>query len=366
MSRKANLSALLAGKTAPAPGPQTDAPAGNLAAAKITPAPTDKPDLAAAKKAPPDWSARPRSGAIRGMEATLRTLADGPGRPEDGTSVVELDPTLLDPSMVVDRVADPGDPSFAALVDSMRDGGQQVPILVRRHPQSTGRFQIAYGHRRWRAAAELGRPVRALIKPLTDDELVVAQGKENLERRDLSYIERALFAARMEAQGFKRETIWSAMGTVESEISRYVAIVANVPEHLIAAIGPAPKIGRPRWVAFSDRLRAVGAGLAEAAVAEPGFAEKATDDRFAAVFAALTAKPAAKAQRPQVWKDPRGRKVARVERSGGRFILSIDETLAPRLGPALFERLPEILAALEAGEDEPVPQREPKGDRPPE
>ncbi|MCE4226320.1 plasmid partitioning protein RepB [Methylobacterium sp. C25] len=349
MSRKANLSALLAGKTAPASAPQTEAAAENLAAAKTAPAPAEKGDLAAAKKAPPDWSARPRSGAIRGMEATLRTLAVGPTGAEDGTSVVELDPTLLDPSMVVDRVADPGDPSFAALVDSMRDGGQQVPILVRRHPQAAGRYQIAYGHRRWRAAAELGWPVRAVIRPLTDDELVVAQGKENLERRDLSYIERALFAARMEAQGFKRETIWSAMGTVESEISRYVAIVANVPEHLIAAIGPAPKIGRPRWVAFSDRLKAVGAGLAEAAVAELGFAEKATDDRFAAVFAALSGKAAVKAPKPQVWKDPQGRKVARVERSGGRFILSIDETMEPDLGSALLDRLPEILAALKAG-----------------
>ena len=58
----------------------------------------------------------------------------------------------------------------------------RCPSSCDRNPQQEGRYQIAYGHRRLRAAIELGRPVRAIVKPLTDEQLVVAQGQENSAR----------------------------------------------------------------------------------------------------------------------------------------------------------------------------------------
>ena len=42
--------------------------------------------------------------------------------------------------------------------------------------------------------------MRAIIQALTDAELVIAQGKENAERRNLSFIERALFAANLDVR----------------------------------------------------------------------------------------------------------------------------------------------------------------------
>ena len=41
-----------------------------------------------------------------------------------------------------------------------------------------------------------------LFESLTDEQLVVAQGQENSARTDLSFIEKALFAARLEEYGY--------------------------------------------------------------------------------------------------------------------------------------------------------------------
>ena len=73
-----------------------------------------------------------------------------------------------------------------------------------------GRYQVAYGHRRLQAVRLLGRPVRAIIRPLQDIDVVVAQGVENSARQNLSYIERALFALTLEARGFERSVIMRA------------------------------------------------------------------------------------------------------------------------------------------------------------
>ena len=74
-----------------------------------------------------------------------------------------------------------------------------------------GRYQTAFGHRRVRVAGLLGRTVKAIVRALSDDELVVAQGLENSAREDLSFIERAVFALRLETSGRSRSIIQQAL-----------------------------------------------------------------------------------------------------------------------------------------------------------
>lgn len=338
MSRKSSLDALF--------GSKPSAKAEPFAAANQ---PASEPEFAAANSvaASPE---RRRSGAVRAMGTTLRGLAeraDAAASIEAGSSIVSLDVALIDGSFIADRVPDPTDPSIAALVESIRESGQQVPILLRPHPQTPGRYQIAYGHRRVRAAAALSQPVRAVVRPLSDAELVVAQGKENLERRDLSYIERAYFAERLEGHGFPRETISAAMGIGKGDLSTLISVARSVPEAIVAAIGPAPAAGRPRWMALAERIKASPVE-AEAAIAKLGFAALPTDARFSAVLNAFSFK-AVRVPKAQVWKDGAGRKVARIERDAERFSLAIDRTIEPEFGEYLLTRLPELLAAFKAG-----------------
>jgi ParB family chromosome partitioning protein len=289
-----------------------------------------------------------RAGAVGAMGRSLGQIAGAAQQAraliEAGDTIVELDPHLIDSSFVRDRL-DPAAASHGELMELIRQHGQQVPILVRPNPANSGRYQVAYGHRRVQVLAELGRRVRAVVKPLTDEELVVAQGQENSARTDLSYIERALFAIALEDRGFERTIIMSALNLEKTQLSRLIAVARAIPQELAATIGPAPKAGRPRWTALVERLpgRDITAELAVLAV-DPTFREADSDQRFVRVFNALAPKKVKKAPKSTPWRDPAGRKLGAVQRTPERVTITIDRKHAPELGDFLADRLPEIYA----------------------
>lgn len=172
----------------------------------------------------PTTPPRTASGAVKAMGLSLSSITREAEEArvlrqalEDGERVVSLDTALVATSFISDRLGDEDrdDDDFATLVESIREGGQHAPILVRPHPEKPDHFQVAYGHRRLRAARRLGQPVKALVRPLSDDELVLAQGKENAERRNLSFIERALFARALSDRGFDQDRRRGARGSEE-------------------------------------------------------------------------------------------------------------------------------------------------------
>jgi len=289
------------------------------------------------------------SGAVRAMGLSLQKLtaeADQ-GRAlqaqlEGGSNVVELDPDTIDPSFIADRLSPADDDAFRELVESIGTHGQQVPILARPHPDQPGRYQIAYGHRRLRAASTLKKKVRAIIRNLTNAELVIAQGKENLERRDLSFIERALFAKALEDQGFDRGTVMAALSVHKAEMTRFIAVARSIPLEVIQAIGPAPKAGRPRWMMLAHRLEEKHAiRTLERLFTDPSFRSADTDARFVRVLAALDP-PSARAMGSDAWRNNRGQPIVKIDRSAAMTRLAVDEKLAPDFGAFLIEKLPSL------------------------
>ena len=355
MRRKSDLDAVFATRPLGAntsgssnrPPPATDG---------TDPTPLGAPNTPGLDRATPATAVpRLRSGAVAAMGGALANLAARAqlaDQVESGATIVELDPAVIDPSFVSDRLADPTDPGQAALVASLAESGQQVPILVRPHPERAGRYQIAYGHRRHRAALTLRRPVRAMVRALTDAELVVAQGKENLERRDLSYIERALFARALDAAGFSRETIGVAMAADKADVSRYLALARSLPNPLVRAIGPAPKAGRARWQALVGRIADHEPKALAALLSDPAFLARSSDARFAAVLAHLGGAPTADlASSPEAWTDEAGRPLGRIERTARHVRLSIDAAAEPGLADYLVAQLPSLLAGFRTRRD---------------
>ncbi|MBY5700470.1 plasmid partitioning protein RepB [Rhizobium leguminosarum] len=199
-----------------------------------------------------------------------------------GGSVRELDPSLIDPSPYPDRLPDDDATSFEAFKRSIETEGQQVPVQVRKHPSSPGRYQIVYGHRRWLAARQLDRLVRALEVEISDLDLVLAQGIENAGRQDLTWIERALFASRMDDAGIKPRHIYAALSIEDAELARMRNVYRIVPADIIEAIGRAPKIGRPRWL---DLAKAVAGNTGaldalRAVLVRKGEKAETSDQRF--------------------------------------------------------------------------------------
>ncbi|MGA0534296.1 MULTISPECIES: plasmid partitioning protein RepB [Hansschlegelia] len=262
-----------------------------------------------------------------------------------GQDVVEIDADLVDDSIIPDRMKG-SDANFASFKESIRTRGQLVPALLRPHPTQPGRYQTAYGHRRVQALRELGRPVRAVVQDLSDDELVVAQGKENGEREDLSFIERARYATLLEDRNFKRDTIMAALSVDKTELSRLISIYRAIPAELSDAIGPAPKVGRRRWLEFVEHLGdRKPAKTLEALLGNPKFLAGSSDDRFRMALSILTAREG-KTAKATVWTANDGKRIAKIDRSPSRFILSVDEKAAPSFGDFVLDRLPDLYEAF--------------------
>ena len=161
---------------------------------------TLKPASARSKK---KLAAANSAASVASLDSVATLQAAG-GQSVGGPTLSDLDPDFVDASLIDDRLVADDDGDFKALCDSIALRGQKTPILVRPHPEIIGRFQVAYGHRRLLAAKVLARRVQAIIRPMSDAELVVAQGIENAQRKNLSFIERATFARKLEDAGFDR------------------------------------------------------------------------------------------------------------------------------------------------------------------
>lgn len=285
--------------------------------------------------------------ALDSLNADAEELESLRAQVASGERVLELDPESVDHSPFHDRLADAGpDPVFDGLKASIADGGQQVPILVRPSPEADGRYQAAYGHRRLRAARELGQKVRAVVRPLTDAELVVAQGKENLDRADLSFIERAQFAAALEGRGFDRATLMSAVEPNKGNLSVLLSLAKAIPADVISAIGPAPKVGRPRWLEFAEALRVKGAfARVRETLGDDRFKSADSNTRFNRVLSAATG-PKARSNGEARVITASGRKVAKVAQSGCDLRISVDRELSADFAAFLAERFAEQLPIL--------------------
>lgn len=206
------------------------------------------------KKDPASSPAMPTAAAAAKMESGVSAFSFHKRLGKD-REIQLLDARLCLPSMVIDRAFENQSEDIDALAGSIEESGQEVPILVRPHPQKDGYYQIAYGHRRVLACRKLNIVVRAIVRDLSSEELVIAQGKENAERKNLSYIQRANFVNNLK-RDFPRSVIVKSIGGGDpSIVSKLMKSVSNIPEKILEAIGPAHGIGRVKWQSFNDRMQ---------------------------------------------------------------------------------------------------------------
>ncbi|MBB5553671.1 plasmid partitioning protein RepB [Rhizobium lentis] len=295
---------------------------------------------------------RVASGAVRSLKDTFseveRDYEELKQQVANGAVPVDLDPALIDPSPFADRFADHDIAAVEALKTSIKDHGQEIPVLVRPHPSAPGRYQIAYGHRRVRATTELGFRVRAYVRELDDNRLVVAQGIENSAREDLTFIERASFALKLEDGGFQRSLIQTALSVDRQEAHKLIGVARSVPRWLIDSIGRAPKIGRPRWQELADLLKVDGAEKkALKATEDKSFAHKDSDGRFLAVLRAakLDDVKASSASLPHlVAKSSDGHEIATLAVGGKHCKIEINRDRDEAFARFIMEQLPALYA----------------------
>jgi ParB family chromosome partitioning protein len=294
---------------------------------------------------------QPRQGTVPPSLRTMRDAVTRLGSIADetqaliaaGDKVLEIDPDAIEDSSITDRLEVDQD-KYRELFDSIKAGGQRIPILVRPHPTKEHTYEIAYGRRRLQALKELRRKVRAIVLNLSDEELVVAQGQENSARLDLTFIEKVMFAIALDDHHYSRETIEAALTVDRTMAARLLALGRRIPSEIIKAVGPAPKAGRPRWVQLADLLEKDGnRKKALRLVGSQEFVSADTDTRFIRLIDALTEKSDTGS-----WVEQAGRRIARIEKAGGKIKFIIDAKQEAQFAEYLAENLNEIYAQFQS------------------
>lgn len=299
------------------------------------------------------------AGVIGATQRTLSDIREERDRlqaiVDAGTAgVAELDAELIDPSPFPDRLPDDGSAAFEEFKKSIAEDGQRVPVQVRPHPDSVGRYQVIYGHRRVRAARELGIPVKALVRQLTDTDLVVSQGLENASRQDLSWIEKAVFARQMEGAGIRARDIRGALSIDDPELARMRSVWRAVPNDMIIAIGRAPKIGRPRWIELATALAAdpVKAAAAWKTLSADKVLAEPSDVRFQIVLGSLVnTSKSAEALNLEMAAEG-GRSVGKAVFGEREIRLKVDAKAAIEFKAFFKQELPELIKRFEASRGE--------------
>lgn len=162
--------------------------------------------------------------------------------PSDVTTLtlIEISPDVCRPWQYANRAIEEfGD--LDALAKSMKNEGQQEPILVRptedKSLPSSIRYEIIFGRRRYEAAKQANLQLIAIIKSLTDKEAVLAQKAENENREPVSpYSEAFHYRKLLETGCFKSEAELSRELNIPKATLNNALAFTKIPAEIIKLI----------------------------------------------------------------------------------------------------------------------------------
>jgi len=116
------------------------------------------------------------------------------------------------------------------LQDSLQSSGLLQPVTVRPAPSGKG-FELIAGERRLRAAANLGwREIPAVVKEITDREILTLALVENLQRTDLNPVEEAEgYEQLIRDFGYTQQTVAEMVGKDRSTVANVLRILQLPP-----------------------------------------------------------------------------------------------------------------------------------------
>ena len=118
------------------------------------------------------------------------------------------------------------------LATSISESGVLQPVVVRPHPEVDGRYQLVVGERRWRASQMAGlEHIPSIVRDLDDTELALFSLVENLQRRDLHFIEEArAFRHILEKFGFTQAQLARHVGKSQASVANKLRLLGLPPD----------------------------------------------------------------------------------------------------------------------------------------
>ena len=120
------------------------------------------------------------------------------------------------------------------LAQSIKENGVIQPIIVRQSPVIG--YEILAGERRYRASLLAGlRSIPAVVKQLSDQEMMVQSIIENLQRENLNPIEEARAYESLVEKGFTHAEIADKMGKSRPYISNSIRLL-SLPDAILSEV----------------------------------------------------------------------------------------------------------------------------------
>ncbi len=116
-------------------------------------------------------------------------------------------------------------PEIDELVESIKHNGILQPVLVRETPD--GKFELIAGERRWRAATLAGlSTIPAVVKQVSDHEVMEIALIENIQRSDLTHIEVARAYQRLVREfSLTQDQLSTRVGKTRSSVANMLRLL---------------------------------------------------------------------------------------------------------------------------------------------
>jgi len=161
------------------------------------------------------------------LESSDNFHAEPPTAPS-ADAILHVAPDSIRPNPFQPRT-DFDETGLAEMAESIKTCGILSPLLVRRAPD--GSFELIAGERRLRAAKRAGLDkVPVHVRKVTDSEALEQALVENLQRRDLNPIEKAVSLAEyLRMHGLSQTEAEKRLGMSRSELANHIRLLKLAP-----------------------------------------------------------------------------------------------------------------------------------------
>lgn len=145
--------------------------------------------------------------------------------------IINLHPCQFQPRKVFKK------DQLQELASSIKEQGIIQPIIVRISASQANYYEIVAGERRWRAAQIAGlETLPAIVRKLSDDQVMAMALIENIQREDLNAIEEAQALKRLvDDLGMSHEEVGNAVGRSRESVSNMIRLI-DLPEAVRAMV----------------------------------------------------------------------------------------------------------------------------------
>lgn len=117
------------------------------------------------------------------------------------------------------------------LADSLKESGLIQPVVLYKDANDAGKYYLMVGERRWRAAQYLKwKKIPAIVRDMTQDDVIIGALVENIQREDLNAIEIAEGVEMLISEmGLTQEKAGDRLGMNRSTLTNYLRLL-KLPE----------------------------------------------------------------------------------------------------------------------------------------